>query len=415
MSALQLLFAALLVLGNGFFVGAEFALVSVRRSQIEPLAAAGSARARRVLNGLENLPQMMAAAQFGITVCSLTLGAVAEPTIAHLLEPLFDAVRLPEALVHPVGYVVALAVVVACHLVIGEMVPKNLAMAAPERTALWLSPALVAFARLSRPVTAGLGSCSKVVLRLFRVEPKDEVESAFTSEQLADLLADSRQAGLLDHEEHERLSDALELGSRPVTDVLLTRGSLVTVGPGVTPREVEELTVRTGYSRFPICAPDGAFMGYLHVKDILDLTEDDRAVPQHLWRSMTTLRAELPLDDALAAMRSAASHLAAVADASGRVLGLAALEDVLEMLVGEVHDPAHESAGVPPQQRSGGGPSGSTGGNDAGPGGSPASPDAPEPAGDASGEEQPVRTGEAAGRDGGRPGPARRAPHRTPA
>ncbi|RAJ60513.1 CBS domain containing-hemolysin-like protein [Streptomyces sp. Amel2xB2] len=428
MSALQLLFAALLVLANGFFVGAEFALVSVRRSQIEPLAAAGSARARRVLKGLENLPQMMAAAQFGITVCSLTLGAVAEPTIAHLLEPLFDLARLPEALVHPVGYVVALGVVVACHLVIGEMVPKNLAMAAPERTALWLSPALVAFARLCRPVTAGLGNCSKVVLRLFHVEPKDEVEAVFTSEQLTGLLADSRQAGLLDHEEHERLSDALELGSRPVTDVLLARGSLVTVGPGVTPRQVEELTVRTGYSRFPICAADGAFMGYLHVKDILDLTEDeaehDRAVPQHLWRSMTTLRAELPLDDALAAMRGAASHLAAVADAGGRVLGLAALEDVLEMLVGEVHDPAHESAGAPPKQRGRDG-AGDGGGDSADATGSAGTIDSADSAAasgtsDGSGtsgvsEEGSVRTAGAAGPDADRPGPARRAPHRTPA
>jgi len=402
LSALQLLFAAVLVLGNGFFVGAEFALVSVRRSQIEPLAAAGSVRARKVLTGLENLPQMMAAAQFGITVCSLTLGAVAEPTIAHLLEPVFHVARLPEALIHPAGYVIALAVVVSCHLVIGEMVPKNLAMAAPERTALWLSPTLVAFARLCRPVTAALGSCSTWILRLFRVEPRDEVEAVFTPEQLTDLLADSRQAGLLDHEEHERLSDALELGSRPVTDVLLASTSLVTVRPDVTPREVEELTVRTGYSRFPICAPDGAFMGYLHVKDVLDLTEHDRAVPQHLWRAMATLRAELPLDDALAAMRGAASHLAAVADASGRVLGLAALEDVLEMLVGEVHDPAHESGGAPPKQRTSG---------PAVPGESTANSRAKKGASD----EQPVSPAEAAGQRADRQDPARTAPHRTPA
>src|ERR1043165_5783754 len=123
MSVLQLVFAALLVLTNGFFVGAEFALVSVRRSQIEPL---GTARARQVLHGLENLPQMMAAAQFGITVCSLTLGAVAEPTVAALLEPAFEAIHLPEALIHPLGYVIALALVVFLHLVIGEMVPKNM-------------------------------------------------------------------------------------------------------------------------------------------------------------------------------------------------------------------------------------------------------------------------------------------------
>ncbi|MFI6763988.1 hemolysin family protein [Streptomyces sp. NPDC050355] len=344
MSLAQLLFAVLLVLTNGFFVGAEFALVSVRRSQIEPLATEGSKRARQVLHGLENLPQMMAAAQFGITVCSLTLGAVAEPTVAHLLEPLFEAVHLPAALIHPLGYVIALALVVFLHLVIGEMVPKNLAMAAPEKTALWFSPGLVAFARLCRPVTAFLGACAHGVLRLFRVEPKDEVEAVFTSEQLTHLVEDSGQAGLLEPAEQERLSDVLELGSRPVTDVLLDRAGLVTVDPTVTPRQVEELTVRTGYSRFPVCAPGGAYMGYLHVKDVLDLEERDRAVPQRVWHPMTTLRAELPLDDALTAMRRAASHLAAVADPAGRVLGLVALEDVLEMLVGEVRDPSHRQA-----------------------------------------------------------------------
>ncbi|MET9895535.1 hemolysin family protein [Streptomyces sp. NPDC006465] len=344
MSVLQLLFAGLLVLANGFFVGAEFALVSVRRSQIEPL---GTARSRQVLYGLERLPQMMAAAQFGITMCSLTLGAVAEPTVAHLLEPVFEAVRLPDGVIHPLGYVIALALVVFFHLVIGEMVPKNLAMAAPEKTALWLSPGLVAFARLCRPVTVGLGACARLILKLFRVEPRDEVEAVFTSEQLNRLVEDSGQAGLLDPEEQERLEDALELGSRPVTDVLLDGGSLVTVDSSVTPGQVVALTARTGYSRFPVVAENGAFMGcYLHVKDVLDLEESDRAVPQQMWRPMTTLRSELPLDDALTVMRRAATHLAQVADASGKVLGLVALEDVLELLVGEVRDPAHRVAPV---------------------------------------------------------------------
>lgn len=174
------------------------------------------------------------------------------------------------------------------------MVPKNLAMAAPEKTALWLSPGLVAFARLCRPVTVGLGACARMILKLFRVEPRDEVEAVFTSEQLNRLVEDSGQAGLLDPEEQERLEDALELGSRPVTDVLLDSGSLVTVGPSVTPGQVVALTARTGYSRFPVVAENGAFMGYLHVKDVLDLEESDRAVPQQNWHAMTTLRAELP-------------------------------------------------------------------------------------------------------------------------
>ncbi|NGN65286.1 HlyC/CorC family transporter [Streptomyces sp. A7024] len=341
MSVLQLIFAGVLVLANGFFVGAEFALVSVRRSQIEPRAAAGSARARRVLYGLEHLPQMMAAAQFGITICSLTLGAVAEPTVAHLLEPVFHAVHLPHALIHPLGYVIALVAVVCLHLVIGEMVPKNLAMAAPEKTAVWLAPGLVAFARLVRPATAVFSACSTLVLRVFRVEPKDEVEAVFTQEQLTDLVADSREAGLLNPGEQERLEDALELGSRPVTEVLLAPDALVTVDPSVTPRQVEELTVRTGFSRFPVRGPGGAFMGYLHVKDVLEAEDPEHPVPQHIWRPMTVLRDGVPLDDALAAMRASGSHLAAVADADGRVRGLVALEDVLEMLVGEVRDPSH--------------------------------------------------------------------------
>lgn len=345
MSLLPLLLAGLLVLANGFFVGAEFALVSVRRSQIEPLAAQGSARARKVLTGLEQLPEMMAAAQFGITVCSLTLGAVAEPTVARLLEPVFHAVQLPHALIHPLGYLIALILVVFLHLVIGEMVPKNLALAAPATVALWFSPPLVAFARPCRPLSIAFGACARLVLRVFRVEPKDEVSAVFTSEQLTHLVRDSQAAGLLHDGDQARLSDALELGSRPVTEVLLDPVALYTIGPSATAREVEELTVRTGYSRFPVCYEDGrGYAGYLHVKDVLELDDPDRTVPAHLWRPMTTLRAELPLDDALTAMRRTASHLAAVTDETGRVLGLVALEDVLEMLVGEVSDPAHRTA-----------------------------------------------------------------------
>jgi CBS domain containing-hemolysin-like protein len=161
------------------------------------------------------------------------------------------------------------------------------------------------------------------------------------------LVEDARQAGLLDDDAQERLEDALELGTRPVTYVLLPPEELVTVDATVTPAQVEELTVRTGYSRFPVAGPEGAYLGYLHVKDVLDLEDAGRPVPARLWRPMATLRAELPLDDALTQMRRAASHLASVVDSGGRVLGLVALEDVLEMLVGEVRDPAHREVPEP--------------------------------------------------------------------
>jgi CBS domain containing-hemolysin-like protein len=362
MSALALFFAALLLLGNAFFVGAEFALISVRRSQVEPLAESGHRRAARVLHAMEDLSAMLAAAQLGITVCSLLLGALAEPALAGLLEGPFQAVGIPTELVHPVAYALGLVIVVALHMVIGEMVPKNIALATPERSALWLGPPLARLARWLRPFIAFLNAFANLVLRLLRVEPKDEIESVYTSEQLTHLLHDSHAAGLLGSHAQERLEDALELGLRPVREVVMPRDQLVTVNPTVTAGEIEDLAVRTGFSRFPVVAGPGAsaavpggsgrpggagasdgFLGYLHVKDVLEVDERNEVVPHRLWRPIITLPGELPLDDALGAMRRAAAHLARVADADGRTLGLVAMEDVLEELVGEVHDPNHRA------------------------------------------------------------------------
>ncbi|MFE2109587.1 hemolysin family protein [Kitasatospora sp. NPDC059463] len=347
MTALQLAVALLLLLGNAFFVGAEFAVVSVRRSQIEPLAEAGNKRARTVLHALSNVSAMLAAAQLGITVCSLGLGALAEPTIAHLLEGPFHAMGIPAGLQHPLAYGISLAVVVYLHMVMGEMVPKNMALAGPEKAALWLGPPLDRLARWLAPVIAFLNSFANGVLKLFKVESKDEVESVFTTEQLMYLLADSRDAGLLEKDRQERLEDALELGRRPLTDVLLTPEQLVTVDTKVTAAQIEELALRTGFSRFPVTDGDPAghgYLGYLHLKDILDVEDPTVPVPARLWRPITVLRGTLPLDDALGAMRRAACHLAAVLDQDGRTLGVVMLEDVLEELVGEVYDPDHRSA-----------------------------------------------------------------------
>ena len=343
-SLLQIGFSVLLLFGNAFFVGAEFALVSVRRSQIQPLAEAGNARAGTVLYALEHVSAMMAAAQLGITVCSLLLGALAEPVVAHLLEGPFHALGVPGGLTHLLAYLISLAIVVCLHMVIGEMVPKNIALAGPERSALLLGPALAALARPLRPVIHFLNACADLLLRLLGVETRGEVESVYTSEQLAHLLHDSREAGLLPGRVQERLEDALELGLRPVGEVLLAPGSLVTADSSTTPRQIEELAVRTGFSRFPVLGSDGAFLGYLHVKDVLELEEREAPVPQRMWRTVIELPELMPLDDALGAMRRAASHLAAVVDADGLTLGLVTMEDVLEELVGEVVDPEHRPA-----------------------------------------------------------------------
>src|SRR3954465_4430888 len=210
-----------LLLGNAFFVGAEFALVSARRTKVEPKAAEGSRVARTTLRAMEGLSQMIAACQFGITVCSLGLGAVAEPALAHLLEPVAHAVHLPDSWLHPVAFTIAMSFVVYLHVVLGEMVPKTLALAGPERAAMVLGPPMVAIVALLKPIVYGLDAGANGVVRMLKGEPRTEGPSAFTLEEGEALVDESHDEGMLDESEYTRLAGALGFTSRTVDAGLL--------------------------------------------------------------------------------------------------------------------------------------------------------------------------------------------------
>jgi CBS domain containing-hemolysin-like protein len=337
-----LLIGALTLLTNAFFVGAEFSLISVRRSQIEPRVRRGEMRARPVLWGLEHLTAVLATAQLGITVSSLVLGAVAEPAIAHLLEPPFAAIHLPHVLVHPIAFVIALTAATYLHMLIGEMVPKNIALAAPVQTALLLAPALVALTQALRPLVFGINSSANVLLRLLEVEPKDHVAVVFKNYELARLVEDSTKAGLIEPSGSERLRDALELGSRPIGEILVPMEEMVTVDHPVTPAQLERRAVATGYSRLPVIGPAGAVLGYLHIKDTIGLTGRDRPFPHRALHPITRVKVDTPLDDVLTAMRAAETHMAVVVGDTGALLGFVTMEDVLDELVGP--EPTTETA-----------------------------------------------------------------------
>ena len=348
MSNLTALAIAVLLLGlNFFFVGAEFALISARRSQIEPLARAGSRRARTTLRAMEDVSLMMAAAQLGITICSLGLGAIGEPAVAHLLEPVFEAVRLPDGFVYPVAFTIALAIVVGLHVVVGEMVPKNLAIAGPERAALLLAPPLVLVVRVLKPLVFALNVIANAVLRLLRVEPKDEVSSTFTREEVAGFVEESRREGMLDIDEYDRVAGALGFSERTVEAVMLPSATLAVARRGCTVEDVERLSTETGFSRFPVAEPgrDGTaleLVGYLHIKDVLETDPAKRARPiADKWiRSLASVRPTDPLHTALTIMRARGAHMARVVTDDGTALGVVALEDVLEELVGEIREAA---------------------------------------------------------------------------
>ncbi|MFC5147702.1 hemolysin family protein [Streptomyces aureoversilis] len=334
MTFVQLLIGLATLVVNAFFVGAEFALISVRRSQIEPYADRGDRRARSVLWGLRHISALMAAAQLGITLCTLVLGVVAEPAIAHLLEPVFDALGVPHGLVHPVSFVIALAVATYLHMLFGEMVPKNIALAEPVRSALLLGPPLVTLARALRPFVFAINAFANGLLKLLRVEPKDEVAATYSDDQLARIVADSSAAGLLDSRATERLRDALVLGKRPVKDVVTPVERVVSAPLGITPEGLEQLSAESGFSRFPVVDAAGRILGYLHVKDALDARPRDFPFPLQRMRRIATVRATTPLDDVITAMRGTGTHLAAVIGEDGRPAGLVTLEDLLRELVG---------------------------------------------------------------------------------
>lgn len=350
-----LVLAVALLAGNAFFVGAEFSLISARRDRLEALEESGKTRARTVIRAGERLSLMLAGAQLGITICSIILGRVAEPAIAHLIEPPLHAAHVPDSLLHPIAFAIGLALVVVLHILLGEMVPKNIALAGPERSAMLLVPIHLMFLRLARPLIAFYNWTANISLRMMRVEPKDELAASVSPGELAQMLGESKQEGLIDAEEHERLSRALRSVSRAVAEVMISLEEMRSVRveadstsgrTGPTLGAVERAVSDTGFSRFPVRGPDGTFTGYLHLKDVLDEILDERIGPATIIgsdkiRPLPVIASATPLDDATAALRRTSSHLGAVVDDSGRTIGIVALADLVEEFVGTVRDETH--------------------------------------------------------------------------
>jgi magnesium and cobalt exporter, CNNM family len=344
---LGVLLTVLLLGANAFFVGSEFALISARRDRLEALAEQGKHSAVTVIRAGENLSLMLAGAQLGITVCSILLGRVGEPAVAHLLEKPFHFVGIPDTVLHTVSFIIAISIVVVLHVLLGEMVPKNIAIAGPESSAMLLVPAYLVWIRAARPFIAFYDWCARVSLRAVGVKAKTELENTVSMVELSEMIAESRSEGLLDPEEHTRLSRALQIRNRVVADVAIPLGEIHAVsvaaeGAGPTVGAIQRALADTGYSRFPVVTQNDEFVGYVHIKDVLPLVHDaDAVVDVTMVRSLPLLPASLPLPDALSRLRRRNSHLALVTAADERVTAMVALEDMVEDLVGTVRDGTH--------------------------------------------------------------------------
>lgn len=341
--------AVVLLALNGFFVAAEFALLASRRSRIEQLAADGDRRARHALAGLRELTLMLAGAQLGITMCSLGLGAVAEPAVAGMIEgALGEAFDLSDTARHIIAFAIALSVVVFLHMVVAEMAPKSWAIAHPEKSALLLARPFRFFVSLFRPLIRFLNRLANITVKAVGVEPQDARAMAHSPGDLLLLIKESAGHGGIAAQEHQLLARSLELSGLTAADAMTVRRDIVAVGAEVTADMVAAEAHRTGRTRVVVHEGDlDHVRGFVHAKDVLRLENGSWLSTQAgaLTRPIMVTPEHHGLEDLLLDMRTRRQHISLVVDEHGLVLGLVTLEDVIEQLIGDFDDESDHRLG----------------------------------------------------------------------
>ncbi|MEV7889641.1 hemolysin family protein [Streptomyces sp. NPDC002817] len=326
---MALFVTVLLLIGSGFFVAAEFALVAAKRHRMEKAVAQGQRGAKAALAGMRELSLMLAGAQLGITVCTLGLGSVSKPAISHELDPLLHDLGLPTALSYGIAFVFAMAVVVFLHMVLGEMAPKSWAIAHPERSAMLLAPPFRAVVKAVRPLIAVLNRMSNALVRLCRVTPRDELASVHNREQLTHLVEESERLGLISESDSELLTRSLVEPETPVGELQIPAAEITSVDGDAGIDDI--LRLATDHDRTRLLVQDaGTVVGSVHARDALVARARSRAVDARaLARPVPEVTQETTVADAIELLRRNRASLAVVRDESGHLTGMVTLDDLL--------------------------------------------------------------------------------------
>jgi CBS domain containing-hemolysin-like protein len=327
-----------LLVANGFFVAAEFAYITARRNVLEQQQTS----AARIAAGLNReLTLSMTAAQLGITMASLGLGAVAEPAVAHMLEQVFGFLPLPDQVVHIIALVIALTIVVYLHMVIGEMAPKNIAISRPERTATALAHLFRGYLFVFKPFIFVLNAIANGVLRVFGVRTADSLEVGHSADDLAVIIATGQEEGVIEDFTHRLLTGAIMFGDLDAGEVMVPRPDVVAVEEGISTAEIEDLMRDTGHSRIPMYRGDlDGVIGFIHVKDLMGSVDEERGgtIDRGLIRDVIFVPESAHIRSVLDEMRKTRNHFAMVVDEHGSTAGIITMEDIAEELVGEIRD-----------------------------------------------------------------------------
>jgi len=329
-----------LVLLNGLFVAAEFAIVKVRASRLTQLVNEGSRRARFAQRVTSNMDAYLSACQLGITLASLGLGWVGEPMIAKMIEPALSVFRIPEAVIHTIAFAIAFSIITVLHIVLGELAPKSFAIQKAETASLWLSPPLMFFYKVTYPAIWVLNHLSNFVLKLFGLQPASEHEQAHTEEEIRILVNESQKSGLIDHNERVLFDNVFQFSDRLAREAMLPRTSMVVLFSDISLDENMKTVRETRHTRYPVARGDkDNIIGFVHVTDLYNQAHKSGEKDlEAITRKILTVPESMELSHVLRLMQKKCNQMAVVADEYGGTAGLLTLEDILEEIVGDIQD-----------------------------------------------------------------------------
>ncbi len=334
--------ALALVALNAFFVATEFAIVKVRGTRIEELVSNGVARASATQDVIENLNPYLSACQLGITLASLGLGWVGEPAFAHLIEPLFGFLGEKSWIAaHTLAVIIAFVLITLLHVVLGELVPKALAIDYPERTALWVAWPIRLFYRMFYPFIWSMNELSMVIIRMMGLQPKGDEARVHTGEEIRLIFARSRHGGVLSEEHARLLSRALDFADHTVRQIIVPRSEIVFLDVNQPYVEILKTARESGHTRYPLCDGDlDRVLGILHIKDVFVHSDATTRIAdlRALAREPLLVPETLPVEQLLNLFRRERRHMAIVLDEYGGTTGMVTLEDVIEEITGEIQD-----------------------------------------------------------------------------
>ena len=334
-----------LVLLNGLFVAAEFAFVKIRATQVDGLEREGRAAAGMVRAATDKLDAYLAVCQLGITISSLGLGALGEPAVAVVIEPLLEPLGVQEGLLHAISFAVAFGIITFLHVVFGELAPKSIAIQSPEGTSLFVAPFMRFFYFLLLPGIFLFNGTANLFIRLLGYPPASEGDDTHTETEIRTLVVQSARQGMLEHDEGEMIGAVFELNDKVAREIMVPRPDVVSLPAGMDLRKLVSVAAAGNYTRYPVYeegSPD-RIIGAVHVKDVLRAVESEGGLDAHLTardlaREVLVVPENRPIDGILEEFQRQELQMAIVIDEWGSFEGLFTLEDIIEEIVGEIRD-----------------------------------------------------------------------------